>query len=973
MKKLIVILLLLLFSLNISLSSSYDEFFITTDDGLQIILNENGEIISVKINDEEITSSASLPFWIKDFTPDYQTNNLIFNGGFEIDDNGDGIADGWQPHTLQGEMNITLDGQNVHSGNYSLRMFSYSYSKSSQMAYVSSPIEIKEKFEYCLTLFAKNAFGFLEDWWSVSMYVICIFYDNQGNEIGQEELQIHCTVSSWKQFSKIFISPENTREAKIVLFFSGPKENSVPGMKNNTAWFDDVCLYELPEEIKMRAAEGRLREEGDKLFYEGKLGELDFTASYGSRGDYIKINGEIYGNSKEKAIDVYFFLPINATQWKWWDDIRNWEEIESGVYQMLINADESSYLPVSPYPFSAITNDDTGISIAIPLSKPRIFRIFYDTNLEKFGISFSFGLSPLTKFNSVNFTIYLYKCDAEWGFRSALNRYYNFFPEYFDKSIDSKFMNSTGEYADFGIRFVQGHFYYDNYAKYLPQLNENNIYACEYTLPSEFEPHSLQSITEPSPDYEEFLNLIDYYARHGNSILKMKARGAKNSTIYDINGDVILAGIIRGSNWAPDVWVGEFPLNTDPDLPNFNMADAMMETLIKPAFENAEKYNAILNGVELDSFMKKSRYIDMNSSRFQYTNIPLVYSPNNFKPGVHGMAPIVEYLRYLSKWLDENHPNAKITGNCVEMGVASFGFPYLSALPFEMNSLTDWNFNDIELNYRRSMAYHRFVMAFQCGKMWDERGKVIMPYVQEFINESIFYGIYPIMKGDFFTECNYGTARPIYKKIIPILDELYLAGWEPITYAKATNGIWVERFGNGSTVYVTVRNNDSISKEYELIVEAKKLGIERNIHVMEMLSNANISYEYEDSTVIIHDSIKSKETKIFKFSNVSMLNIEIIKPKQNWLYIFNTPIIPLTNTVIIGKVTVETSVYSSEEIEKIEFYIDNVLKNTDYDKPYQWQWDEFAVGEHEIKVRAYDEKGNKAEDKINVTIFNIGK
>lgn len=201
----------------------------------------------------------------------------------------------------------------------------------------------------------------------------------------------------------------------------------------------------------------------------------------------------------------------------------------------------------------------------------------------------------------------------------------------------------------------------------------------------------------------------------------------------------------------------------------------------------------------------------MNESRFQYADIPLTYSLNNFKPGIHVMTSIVEYLGCLSDWLKGNESHAKITGNCTERGVASFGFPYLAALPFEMSSLTDWNFDDVELNYRRSMAYHRFVLPHQCGKMYDEAGKVIVPYVEEFINESIFYRMYPIMKDDFFENCNYEVVRSLYKKIIPIVDELNIAGWEPITYAKADNEkVFVERFGEGSNVYITVRNSFSL-------------------------------------------------------------------------------------------------------------------------------------------------------------------
>ena len=102
------------------------------------------------------------------------------------------------------------------------------------------------------------------------------------------------------------------------------------------------------------------------------------------------------------------------------------------------------------------------------------------------------------------------------------------------------------------------------------------------------------------------------------------------------------------------------------------------------------------------------------------------------------------------------------------------------------------------------------------------------------------------------------------------------------------------------------------------------------------------------------------------------IKVTITKPETGHFYIANKKVLSTEITIIIGKITVAVNAYSSKEIDKVEFYIDNVLKNTDYNESYQWLWNEFAIGEHEIKVIAYDKKGNKAEDKINVMIFNFG-
>jgi len=99
------------------------------------------------------------------------------------------------------------------------------------------------------------------------------------------------------------------------------------------------------------------------------------------------------------------------------------------------------------------------------------------------------------------------------------------------------------------------------------------------------------------------------------------------------------------------------------------------------------------------------------------------------------------------------------------------------------------------------------------------------------------------------------------------------------------------------------------------------------------------------------------------------VEVEIRKPREKFLYIFDREIMPFFDTVIIGKITVEVD--AGDGIERVEFYIDDVLKFTDYDEPYLWLWDEFAIGRHEIKVVACDIEGNLAQDKMNVIIFNL--
>ena len=96
--------------------------------------------------------------------------------------------------------------------------------------------------------------------------------------------------------------------------------------------------------------------------------------------------------------------------------------------------------------------------------------------------------------------------------------------------------------------------------------------------------------------------------------------------------------------------------------------------------------------------------------------------------------------------------------------------------------------------------------------------------------------------------------------------------------------------------------------------------------------------------------------------------IYIDKPLDGYLYLANRQIMPTLfgKTIIIGKINVEVSAYN---VEKVEFYINNELKYTDDSEPYEWLWDELAIGKRTLKVVGY---GNEnVEKEKSFFIINI--
>ena len=98
-------------------------------------------------------------------------------------------------------------------------------------------------------------------------------------------------------------------------------------------------------------------------------------------------------------------------------------------------------------------------------------------------------------------------------------------------------------------------------------------------------------------------------------------------------------------------------------------------------------------------------------------------------------------------------------------------------------------------------------------------------------------------------------------------------------------------------------------------------------------------------------------------------SVTITKP-VNGIYLMDKRILPLSKPFIIGKITIQ--VETTQEpfgIDRVEFNIDDALKATDTEPPYEWTWSTPAFFKHTIRVIAYDISGNSAGKSIDVSKF----
>ena len=96
--------------------------------------------------------------------------------------------------------------------------------------------------------------------------------------------------------------------------------------------------------------------------------------------------------------------------------------------------------------------------------------------------------------------------------------------------------------------------------------------------------------------------------------------------------------------------------------------------------------------------------------------------------------------------------------------------------------------------------------------------------------------------------------------------------------------------------------------------------------------------------------------------------LAIAKPVSG-LYISNIKIfdLPNSNPIIIGYVDIKVDVLTHDlKIEKVEYYINDVLKYTDYSEPFLWNWAEIGFSKFNVKTILYSDIGCNASYQIIV-------
>lgn len=547
-----------------------------------------------------------------------------------------------------------------------------------------------------------------------------------------------------------------------------------------------------------------------------------------ARPDHLAFEGTLTNlrpDHGDRAVMLWFALPIQATGWTWHDDIRRSRVIDGhGEYFNGTSVGGGTTGTMSVYPLATLQNGQAGLTLALDMASPAVFRLVYHAGAHQFLLAFDLGLVDETaQFpNAARFRFVLYRTDPRAGFRGGLDKLARIFPDHFRvrsarQGLWMPFtdVSTVADWQDFGFRYHEG----DNNVGWDDQ---HDVLSFRYTEPMTW----WMSMSPELPRTEsEALKVRDALAAGPAGKNRDYARVSQTASMTTADGTPAL--LFRNEPWANGaVW----SLNPNPALPGTpNAATLHWNDAARTRYTGDQPF--VLDGEYLDSLEGYvTAELNYRREHFAASSVPLTFSTDTRHPALFKGLAIQEFTRWIS---DDVH---RVGGLMFANGVPyRFGFlcPWLDVLGTE----TDWMpggtytpVSDAQLCLWRSLAGAKPYLLL----MNTDFTKFTTNAVERYFQRALAYGMWPSMFSANAAEnpywqnpAWYNRDRPLFRKYLPLIRAVAEAGWQPVTAATFDAAdVPVERFGTltNNWMYFTLLNDAAEPRIGTLRVDASLVG-----------------------------------------------------------------------------------------------------------------------------------------------------
>lgn len=621
-----------------------------------------------------------------------------------------------------------------------------------------------------------------------------------------------------------------------------------PGVRSMTfevsAWQgQDLACRRLIVAGRPRYVRRRLDPERDAL----KIDVSESPRESGATSVRVKVS-DLSTPHRPRALQVVLDWRRDLRDWLWHQDWRTDRPIGAG--SRYAPADSLEGLPVSLYPFAAVSKDGEGFALAAPFDAAA----FEHHVVTESGIRSTVALGLLERGadrhgTSAEFEWLLIPFRGNWGFRSAVRAYYEVeagkFPQSHAGEKEGAWVFATlptklpDNPDDFGLTFWEApETVARDYPQELVRARELGLGAFAYTEAWGMRQPIRKDADGKFPSEAEILDEVRGWAADAkdNGIWFSAPRAEAAQALLN-SLPVTPAGTHPHSTDFYSMWAAWWSTNPDPRLPKPNRHSLCWDHRVGPGIDKVD-------GLYLDS-LAYNPPINFNNVRPEHLAVmdePLVYDEKTARPCANGMQHVVAFVRWLAARL---HPvNKRLFANIGGVALrfhadtidvfggetGSWGAP--DAVRRARNVITDE-----QACQRRFYARHRPILSLLQEGHWTRTPPEFSAEgMTNFIDHQVFYGIYPgvsTIGGD--EKPGYDTwrryfgphrrcerDRELFRKAIPLIRELNRVGWQPETgFRTGAEKVWAERYGavgNGKA-YLTVRNASDVAVEAVLSPE----------------------------------------------------------------------------------------------------------------------------------------------------------
>jgi hypothetical protein len=499
---------------------------------------------------------------------------------------------------------------------------------------------------------------------------------------------------------------------------------------------------------------------------------------------------------RDRAVTLVYAVPVAAQSLRWLHDPRTSRSVEPGREYMNAGRFRVGGGRLSRYPLAAVANDRRGIALGIDMDWPAFYRIGYNADTSELFLAYDIALTPERPKAHVEFCHYHF--DAAWGFRAALDRYYEIFPEAFDCRTPEQGLwmpfariSQVEDWEDFGFKFKEG----NNETAW---DDGHDIITFRYTEPMTW----WMGMPPATPRTRE--EALAEAKRLAEEKANQQAKALFTSGYHDPDGK--LTSRLLDTPWCNGaVWSMNSMPGITGEVTDFknNWNAKLKDGLYGPGQTGG------LDGEYVDS---SEGYVtdELNFRRdhFAAAGTPLTFSQENHQPAIFRGSIAFEYIRDIAR--DVHEMDKLMMANSTPIRLC-----WLAPMLDVMGTETNWNpggtwrpMSDAELLYRRALCKGKPFCFLMNTRFEDFSHKRVELYMKRALAYGMFPGFFShnASQGHYFSRPElYNRDRPLFKKYVPLCKLVAEAGWEPITLARSSDQkVYLERFGDR---YLTVFND----------------------------------------------------------------------------------------------------------------------------------------------------------------------